>query len=160
MRVPKSLRNAVLGVVVLIVLFGLAGVAYTLFAGSPEVKPRAQSAPKPDANTYSAPKPVQPAPNTPVGVSVVSLLSPVLAGSNTSVSIRTIPTAICTISVAYNGVASTDSGLAAKTADAYGMASWTWTVGRGVPPGNWPVKVSCSHNGRSAVVQTLLQVTR
>jgi hypothetical protein len=158
MKIPRGVRSALLSVVILIVLFVLAGTAYTLFLG--------QSGPPPDKTTskpaqaaYSAPKPVAPAPNAPVGVSVDSLLSPVSAGSNTSLQVKTTPTASCAVSVVYNGVASTDSGLAPKVADAYGIAGWTWTVGAAVPAGSWPITVTCSYNTKSGVVKTNLQVT-
>lgn len=139
------------------VVFGLAGTAYTLLmAGSgPET---AKPSPKPSNVAYSLPKPPKPAPNAPVGVSISSLLSPVKAGSNTSVSIKTTPGAACSISVVYAGRASDDSGLAPKKADDYGLAIWTWTVGAAVPVGTWPVKVTCVHHGKSGVVQDDLRV--
>jgi hypothetical protein len=104
-------------------------------------------------------KPAQPSPNAPVGVAVDYLMSPVKAGSNTTITIKTTPKATCSISVTYNGVASTDSGLMPKKADAYGNISWTWTVGAGVPAGNWPVKVNCDYRAKSGRVQQDLQVT-
>lgn len=87
-------------------------------------------------------------------------MSPVKAGSNTTISVKTTPKATCSISVVYAGAASTDSGLAPKKADAYGEASWTWTVGASVPAGSWPVKVTCTYKAKSGVVQQSLQVTR
>ena len=147
-----------LSVVILVVLFVLAGVAYTLFTGQSGPAP-AKTTSKSAQAAYSAPKPVAPAPNAPVGVSVDSLLSPVSAGSNTSLEVQTTPTASCAVSVVYNGVASTDSGLAPKAADAYGVAGWTWTVGAAVPAGSWPITVTCSYHSKSAVVKTSLQVT-
>jgi hypothetical protein len=158
MKVPKGVRSALLSVVILIVLFVLAGTAYTLFLGQSGPAPVKTTA-KPAQAAYSAPKPVAPAANAPVGVSVDSLLSPVSAGSNTSLQVKTTPGASCTVSVVYNGVASTDSGLAPKAADAYGIAGWTWTVGPGVPAGSWPINVTCSYHGKSGVVKTNLQVT-
>lgn len=158
MKVPKGVRNGLFSVIVLVVLFVLAGVAYTLFVGQ-SGPPPAKTTPKPAQTAYSAPKPVAPAPNAPVGVSVASLLSPVIAGSNTSLEVQTTPTASCAVSVVYNGAASTDSGLAPKAADAYGVAGWTWTVGSAVPAGSWPITVTCSYHGKSGVVKTNLQVT-
>ena len=157
-RISKNVRHAAFSVVALIVLFAAAGTAYTLFAGPGEIKkaPVAAAKTEPDA----VPKPKAPAPNAPEGVAIGSLTSPVTAGSNASITVRTNPTSVCTISVLYNGAASTDSGLSSKTADAYGVAGWTWTVGAGVPPGSWPIKVTCSYNGRSAVFDTNIQVVK
>lgn len=159
MALKKTVRNSLISIVVLIALFLAAGTAYTLFLGQANPKQTATPAPQP-ASTPTEIKPTPPAPNAPVGVSVDSLLSPVSAGSNTSIAVKTTAGANCTISVVYNGVASTDSGLAPKTADAYGLDSWTWTVGATVPPGSWPVKVTCAYKGKSGVVQQNLQVTR
>lgn len=159
MRVHRSLRNAFLSVITLVVLFGLIGTAYTLLAGGtgPE---KAPDKPKKAPVDYSLPKPPKPSAKAPVGVSVGSLLSPVKAGSNTSMTVRTVPGARCSLSVVYDGVASTDSGLAAKTADDYGTVTWSWTVEPAVTAGNWPVKATCDRNGKSGVVQASLKVTR
>jgi hypothetical protein len=86
------------------------------------------------------------------------LTSPEAPGDNVSMSVKTVPTSTCTIRVEYNKIPSTDSGLVAKTADEFGIVSWTWTVGEDVPLGTWPAKVTCVYNGRSAVVQGDLQV--
>ncbi len=158
MKIPRGVRNALFSVVILVVLFVLAGAAYTLFAGQSGPEP-VKTTSKPAQTAYSAPKPVAPAPNASVGVSIDSLLSPVSAGSNTSLEVKTTPKANCTVSVVYNGVASTDSGLAPKVADAYGVAGWTWTVGAAVPAGSWPINVTCSYHAKSGVAKTNLQVT-
>jgi hypothetical protein len=56
--------------------------------------------------------------------------------------------------------ASTDSGLAQKNADEYGLLSWTWTVEPTVPLGKWPVKISCAYDGKGAFVQGDLVVAK
>ncbi len=81
-----------------------------------------------------------------------------MAIPNASIIIRTNAGSKCVIAVVYDKTASSDSGLGSKTADEYGIASWTWTVESSVPIGKWPVKVTCVYNGRSAVVQGNLQV--
>jgi hypothetical protein len=105
-------------------------------------------------------KPVQPSPNAREGAAVEFIDSPVSVGSNTTISIHTNPTSKCTIAVVYNNIASADSGLVPKIADAYGTVSWTWTVGPSVPLGTWPVKVTCAYNGRTGFVQATLEVTK
>jgi hypothetical protein len=89
-----------------------------------------------------------------------ALTSPVKAGQNSSVNVKTNATSTCTINVSYNNVASKDSGLTPKVADAYGNVSWSWTVDPTAPVGSWPVKVTCVYRGRSAVVIGNLQVIK
>lgn len=158
MAVHKSVRNAIVSAVVLLVLLVGAGVAYTLFAYQKPVQ-TAPTLTAPADENPKAIKPTKPAANAQEGVAEDSLITPVKAGENTSIAVRTNATSKCTISVTYNGVASTDSGLSPKTADDYGSVSWTWTVGKNVPPGKWPVKVTCTYNGRSGVLQVDLEVT-
>lgn len=144
----------------LIVLAVAAGIVYVLVTDS-NVKP-APTHSKPAATQQESglPKPVAPAPNAQEGVSIESLTSPVSAGSNVSLIATTNAGSKCAITVTYNGVQSTDSGLIAKTADAYGSVSWSWTVGSSVPVGNWPISVTCAYHGRSGVMADSLQVTK
>jgi hypothetical protein len=86
--------------------------------------------------------------------------SPIAAGSNSSITVRTNAGSTCAVTVSYNGAPSTDSGLTPKTADAYGNVTWTWTVNSSVPAGSWPVKVTCTYHGRSGVVISNFQVTK
>lgn len=123
----------------------------------------------PDMTTTTAPEsdtpdavitPTKPAENARASASVQLLTSPVAPGDNASISIKTLPTSTCTIKVIYNDVPSTDSGLVAKTADEFGIVSWAWTVGATVPQGTWPATVTCTYNGRSAVVRGDLVVAQ
>ena len=146
----RTIRNILISAFVLLVLFGGAGVAYILYYGDdpvPEKKVEAAT----DTNP-TLPRPRKPSPNAIVGVSIQALMSPVKPGENSSVSIKTLPEASCVITVTYNGVVSKDSGLATKVADAYGAASWSWTVDKTTPVGKWPVKVLCSRNTSSGMV--------
>lgn len=137
----------------------VAGTLYVLIGDRTAVK-QAPAKVVQVSSEPSAIKPVQPAPNAAEGASIESVTSPVAAGSNVSLAARTNPHSTCTISVSYNGVASTDSGLVSKPSDPYGGVTWTWTVGSSVPAGNWPIKVTCVYNGRSAVVDGSVQVTK
>jgi len=105
-------------------------------------------------------KRAKPDPNNPSSASIQMFTSSVAPGSNASITVRTNPEAKCTIKVEYNKVPSTDSGLVPKVADEYGIVSWAWTVEEEVPLGKWPVKVTCVHNKRSAVVQGDLMVVK
>lgn len=158
-RIPKTIRNTVISIFVLVLLFIAGGVAYVLITdrSTPKQRPIAAAA---KAETDPVLKPTPPAANAPEGVSVEAVMSPVAAGSNSSITARTNAGSACTIAVSYNGVQSTDSGLTAKTADAYGNVTWTWTVNSSVPVGTWPIKVTCTYHGRSGVVQSTYQVTK
>lgn len=158
-RLRKSLRNAVVSAVVLLVVFLAAGIIYILVADKNTYVPPV-SAKKTDA-APSVVKPTPPAVNAPEGVALETMASPVAAGANTMITVSTNAGSACTILVTYaGGVKSTDSGLAPKNADVYGNASWSWTVDSSVPAGNWPVKVTCTYHGRTGVLQNDLQVTK
>ncbi len=156
---PRSLRNGLISAVVLLVLIAGGGATYTWYMDQHTVLHPTAAA----ANSDSIPafaKPVTPAANARVGASVETLTSPVAPGDNASVTVRTLASASCKISVVYKNVASTDSGLSQKTADEYGTVSWTWSVGKSVPLGTWPVNVTCARNGKSGYVRGDLQVAK
>jgi hypothetical protein len=142
----------------MLVLFIGAGVAYTWYMGK-NVDPKDVAVPKNNnTSTTTVIKHAQPGANAQEGVEVQSLVSPVIPGSNTSITVRALPYSTCTISFIYNNITSKDSGLVNKTADDFGMVSWSWTVGESVPIGNWPAKVICTWKGRTAVVSGHLEV--
>lgn len=150
-RITKLIRKILISTVVLLVLFVGAGVGYTWYMGQQAPPISAIETP---VEIKKAPvlKPVVRAANAPVGVSVQSIDSPVLPGSNASIIVRTSPGADCTISATYNKIPSKDSGLVNKTADEYGIASWSWTVEESAPLGKWPVKVTCTLGTKSGMV--------
>jgi hypothetical protein len=158
-RNPRSkwLRNSFIAASILLVLFVGGGAAYTYYMGPDATQGAAVAAPvfTPEPTI----KPVKPADNATEGVAVQTFTTPAPLGSNASIAVRTNATSKCKISVVYDKVASTDSGLSPKIADDYGTVSWTWTVGRTVPIGKWPVTVECAYHGRSAVVKADLLVT-
>lgn len=155
----KAARNTGIGVVVLLVLLVGGGVAYTYFFGPDGTQPGATVA-APFAAPQSAVKASKPADNAVESVAVQTLSSPVAPGSNTSIAVKTVAGSTCKILVVYANAASTDSGLAPKTADEYGTVGWSWTVGGMVPLGSWPVTVECTYHGRSAVVKADLVVDK
>jgi hypothetical protein len=160
MGIPKTVRNTVIGVVLLLVLLIGAGVGYTFFFGPTGKEAADTQSTTPAPSPSALPKASKPAADAPVGVSVSSLLSPVAPGSNTSVSIRTLPEAKCKIVVVYNNVPAVDSGLAPKAADEFGTASWTWKVSAAAPEGTWPVNITCERNGKSGFVRGDLVVSK
>jgi hypothetical protein len=158
----KSIRTTTLwtGVLLLVALGG--GAAYTWYMGQqPLPQTVAEAAPAAEmAEPVSAAKHMAPDPNAKASAAIEMLSSPVTPGMNASVSVKTNPNADCIVSVTYDKIASKDSGLASKTADEFGIVSWTWTVESTVPYGTWPVKVTCTINKRSAVVQGDLVVAK
>lgn len=87
-------------------------------------------------------------------VGLVSLTSPVEAGDDASIAVRTAPAARCHITVHYKSGPSKAKGLVSKLADMQGEVSWTWQVGSRTTPGAWPIVVTCSHAGREGTLQT------
>jgi len=149
-RFVRFIRNIIISAVVLLVLLIAAGVAYTWYIGQNN-KDVPVAAPL-KATTPVVAKPTQPSANAKEGASVQMITTPVTPGSNATISVKTNSGSVCKIIAEYNKIASTDSGLVAKTADDYGVVSWTWTVGPAVPVGKWPVTVTCVWNNKTAVV--------
>ena len=142
--------------ILLVVIVG-AGIFYTWYMGNNskinEIAPI--ESPK---TTATAIIPTQPAENARESAAVELITSPIIPGSNASITIKTNPSSDCTISVLYNKVASTDTGLIPKVADNWGIVSWSWTVESSVPLGKWPVDITCVHNELSAFVRGDLEV--
>jgi hypothetical protein len=150
----------VLSIVVLAVVFVGGGLGYTWYMGQQPVDTTAAIAEPVVTKPAPEIKPVKPSANAKESASVQMLTSPVAPGANASISVKTNPASKCTIKVEYNKILSTDSGLTAKTADEFGMVSWTWTVEETAPLGKWPVKVTCTYNKKSAFVQGDLKVAK
>lgn len=151
-RMFRLIRNIVISFVALLILLVVAGVAYTWYMG--------QNSSVNTSNTINPVKIMAPPSTTPTslaanakeGASIQAITSPLAPGSNASITVKTNQYSKCTITVVYNKVPSTDSGLVAKTADEYGIATWSWTVESTAPIGKWPVTVTCIWNKQSAVV--------
>jgi len=156
--VPKALIFAVLGSIVLAVILVGAGVAYVYFGSSGD-----ENIPLAEETDRYYNEPVlsteEPAPDANVGVSMQSLTTPVVPGSNATFTVRTLRGAECDVVVEYDDIESQDSGLISKTADEYGLASWTWTVEEWVPEGEWPVEATCRWNEQSGELHQKLHVS-
>jgi hypothetical protein len=153
------LRNTIFSALALLFVIVAGGVAYTWYMGQHSSQTDQVVATQPNTTTIPVVSPSKRAANAPESVSIQSMDSPVIAGSNSTLTARTAPASQCQITVKYNKVASNDSGLISKIADEFGIVSWTWTVSSNTPIGSWPVDVMCSENKKSAVVSGLLQVT-
>ena len=150
-RIVRFARNVSIGIGVLLLVFLAAGVAYTWYMGKNNVAVEEEPLVSVDTNLPLI-VPSIPAADATIGVSVQMLTSPIAPGSNATIAIKTNAKASCKITVFYNNIASTDSGLYEKIADEYGVASWTWTVEPSAPVGKWPVTVTCANEAKSAVV--------
>lgn len=152
MHIVKPLLKVLLSAVILLGVIVGAGVGYIWYTGQ-NGNVDAAVAEKPNVHARPAViKPSKPKPGTAVGAAVHMITSPVAPGTNASITVKTVPTARCVISVVYDKTASKDSGLLPKAADDFGTVSWTWTVDANAPLGKWPAKVTCEFGGRSAVV--------
>jgi hypothetical protein len=156
--VLKAVRNIVVSIVVLAVLFIGGGLGYTWYMGQQPSNTTSAIAAPVESQPVPAIKPAKPAANAKESASVQMLTSPIAPGANASITVKTNPASKCTIIVEYNKVASKDSGLVARAADEFGTVSWTWTVDKTAPLGKWPVKVTCTYNKKSAFVQVDLKV--
>ncbi len=146
----KVFRNiAIMFVVILILLVG-AAVLYTWLSGKEQVAPTiAEPLAKPQLKEKTR-RTLDP--NTPVGVSIQSITSPIEPGQNALLIAKTKPEAMCTVVVEYNKVKSTDSGLSEKQADEYGIVQWSFQVPADTPRGAWPVTITCAYNEMTGVV--------
>jgi hypothetical protein len=79
-------------------------------------------------------------------VRLVSVTSPIGAGSYEHLTASVLPSRTCSITVYYKSGASHASGLYSKRS-AGGRVSWTWKVGTRTTPGRWPIVVSCGSAG-------------
>lgn len=151
-------RSAVIATIALLLVLLLALAAalwYVWWTGQhAEVKvSKVQPAPTREV------APPKVADNAPVGVSISVLTSPLSAGSNASITIRTKPKAACSIIVTYdNSEKSRDSGLVPKMADEYGVVSWSWSVESNRTKGKWPIDITCAENGKSGYMRGELVV--
>lgn len=155
----RTIRNTAVGILILGGIFVGGGVGYIWYMGQKAPVQAVSPAPV-SRSTALLRTPPQPRPDARVGASVQSLTTPITPGSNATITIRTNAKAKCTISAEYNNVPSKDSGLLPKTADEYGMVTWSWTVGPTVPIGTWPVKMTCANAKNSAEVNGKLQVVK
>jgi hypothetical protein len=80
-------------------------------------------------------------------VRLVSVTSPISAGSYATLRAAVSPSRTCSITVYYKSGPSHAQGLYPKRPIG-GRVSWTWKVGTRTTPGRWPIVVSCGSAGR------------
>jgi outer membrane biosynthesis protein TonB len=120
--------------------------------------PKATPTPKPTPAPTPRPTPV-PTAKPSLALAFTSLTSPVARGSLATATVTTKAGASCSIVVEYKSGPSHAAGLGPTTANASGIASWTWKVGTSTTLGGWPVTVTCSAAGQSKSVTKYLQVS-
>jgi hypothetical protein len=156
----RLVRNITIGFAVLLIVSVMVGLAYIWYVDQNSNVNNSNVTTHSKTTMPIAATPTSPAANAKEGVSIQSITSPLMPGSNASVTVKTNQYSKCTITVVYNKVPSTDSGLTTKTADEYGMVTWSWTVGSSVPLGKWPIKVTCSYGKQAGMVQADLVVAK
>jgi hypothetical protein len=79
-------------------------------------------------------------------VRLVSLTSPVSAGSDATLTVAVPTGTSCSIVVTYKSGPSSAAGLYPQRASG-GRISWTWMVGTRTTSGRWPIDVACGTAG-------------
>jgi hypothetical protein len=100
----------------------------------------------------------QAAPSGDVSISVVSLTSPISAGSIATLTIQTVPGADCIITAYFKSGPSQAAGLGPQTADASGQVTWSWKVGSRTTPGMWKIVVQSQLGGKTATLTIPFEV--
>ena len=93
-----------------------------------------------------------------IKIDVISLTSPIFAGSIANLTIQTLPGATCSITVYYKSGASQAAGLGSQIANASGNVSWSWKVGAQTSPGIWKITVNSSLHDKSATLSIPFEV--
>ncbi len=95
----------------------------------------------------------------PLALKVVSLTSPIGAGSTANLTVKTAPGANCTITVYYKSGASKAAGLGDQTASESGAATWKWKVSAGTTKGVWKIVVTAEAGGQEQTIEIPFEVT-
>ena len=115
----------------------------------------------PPAAPITEPTPIsvtQAAPSGDISISVVSLTSPISAGSTATLIIQTAPGANCSITVYYKSGASQAAGLGPQTVDASGQSTWSWKVGSCTAKGIWKIVVQSDLGGKTTKLEIPFEV--
>ena len=155
----RRARNVSIAAIVLLILMVGAGIAYSFYTAS-----FAKDQPQSVAPDVEKRKDITPtAPNPTAQVSVASSTTELKAspGENALFTVRTNAEAVCDITVTYGDPGerdkqSTDSGLQRKTADGFGVISWTWSIESARPLGTWPIEVTCFNEVNSGYFRAML----
>jgi hypothetical protein len=162
LRASKTVLKTVAGVIVLLILFTGAGVAYTYYSGKNSTDTAASAADAAASATAAANQPIKAAkvsPKTPESAAINVLTTPAARGSTALLSVQTLPYSKCIVAVTYNRVQVHAAGLTTQTADDFGTANWNWEISPTAPIGKGMVKINCTYGKKAAMVEGDIQVT-
>jgi hypothetical protein len=148
----RRVRNLVIAVLALLSLTVSAGIAYAWYTANQSGPVAEDIAP---ISTAYRPNltPSKPPEDANVGVAAHSFTSPIEPGGRVNVSIKTLPDAVCKISLKYDKEKESviNPSLVDKIADEYGTVNWTWTMAENSQTGKWPVDITCTRGTKSGV---------
>ena len=90
-----------------------------------------------------------------VEISLISITSPISAGSTASITVQGEPDTDYSITVIYSSGPSSADGLETKTSDSDGVVSWSWKIGTRTKEGT--CRISISGGGKS--FSTSIEIT-
>lgn len=90
-----------------------------------------------------------------VEISLISITSPISAGSTASITVQGEPDTDYSITVIYSSGPSSADGLETKTSDSDGVVSWSWKIGTRTKEGT--CRISVSGGGKS--FSTSIEIT-
>lgn len=139
--------------VILLTITIAAGLFYVWLMGLQEKPSTTTSAPTTNKPSFLTPHKLPD--NVAIGSSIQSISSPVSPGDNASLTVRTTESAVCSVKIIHLDSSQkelarvTDSGLSDKTADEFGMLTWTWTMPSDAATAKWTADVYCSRGDKS-----------
>jgi endonuclease YncB( thermonuclease family) len=93
-----------------------------------------------------------------LSLQIVSVTSPVKAGTSATLVAQTKSNAECAITVYLKSGPSTAAGLTKKNADSDGKASWTWKIGSSTTPGTYKIVVTAGLGGETVSQTTYFTI--
>jgi hypothetical protein len=89
---------------------------------------------------------------------LVGVTSPVRAGHDARLTVRTAPRTQCMLLFHYTAGGEATTLTVPKRADDRGRVSWAWRVDSRTAPGTWPIIVHCSDDFKGSVEQRRLEI--
>lgn len=153
----ERLKGLGIAVAVLFALLICGVVAYVWFMGQQAPSSNVSKEDSTPARRVESSTPTM-AENAPVGVYIQSFPDEVGYGDTANVQVHTRVDATCSVTIKYNQKDEVGVGLEDKTASKYGLVSWNWVIDTSIPPGTWPVTVTCAYGDKSGVMTQDLTV--
>ena len=155
--IPKVLRNTTKAVLLLISSCLIIGALYVFIVDRTKPVPPKKINSSSDQAISSLPPATAPSSNSPEGVALQAMTTPVQVGAVFYLSAETNAGSLCTAYIDYAGTDGTDPNLNSQQANEYGNVTWTWTVPDKAPLGTWPLTITCLYRGRTGVVDDNVQ---